>query len=56
MVDTARALQFPLLAGSSLPVTWRMPAVDMPYGAEVEEVLGVAHGGGRQSTTSTPWR
>lgn len=45
MVETARALPFPLLAGSSLPVTWRMPAVDLPRGAEVEEVLGVAMGG-----------
>ena len=45
MVDTARALDFPLLAGSSLPVTWRMPSIDMPYGAEVEEVLCVAIGG-----------
>jgi hypothetical protein len=45
MVETSRALKFPFLAGSSLPVTWRMPAVDMPYGAEVEEVLGVAIGG-----------
>lgn len=44
MVDTARELKFPLLAGSSLPVTWRMPAIDLPYGAEVEEVLGVAYG------------
>jgi hypothetical protein len=44
MVDTARTLGYPLLAGSSLPVTWRMPAVDMPYGAEVEEVLCVAMG------------
>jgi hypothetical protein len=44
MVDTSRAMGFPLLAGSSLPVTWRMPAVDMPYGAEVEEVLCVAFG------------
>ena len=44
MVDTARSMRFPLLAGSSLPVTWRMPALDMPYGADVEEVLGVAHG------------
>ncbi|HUE95744.1 MAG TPA: hypothetical protein VMN39_03760 [Longimicrobiaceae bacterium] len=44
MVDTARAMGFPLLAGSSLPVTWRMPAVDMPHGAEVEEILCVAHG------------
>src|SRR4029453_142837 len=32
-------------AGSSLPVTWRMPAVDLPYGAEVEEMLCVAMGG-----------
>jgi hypothetical protein len=44
MVETARAMNFPLLAGSSLPVTWRMPAVDLPYGAEVEEVMGVAFG------------
>jgi hypothetical protein len=44
MVDTARAVGFPYLAGSSLPVTWRMPAVDLPYGAEVEEVMGVAFG------------
>jgi len=27
-----------------LPVTWRMPAIDMPYGAEVEELLCVAIG------------
>jgi hypothetical protein len=44
MVETARAMNFPLLAGSSLPVTWRMPAVDLPYGAEVEEIVGVAFG------------
>jgi hypothetical protein len=45
MVDTSRALGFPFLAGSSLPVTWRMPSVEMPYGAGVEEVLGIAIGG-----------
>jgi hypothetical protein len=45
MVATARALKFPFLAGSSLPVTWRLPAVDLPYGAEVEEALCVAFGG-----------
>ena len=45
MVDTARAMGFPFLAGSSLPVTWRMPDLDMPYGAEVEEVMCVAMGG-----------
>jgi hypothetical protein len=45
MVATARALGFPFMAGSSLPVTWRMPALDLPYGAAVEEVLCVAFGG-----------
>src|SRR5436190_8467351 len=45
MVDTAREMKFPLLAGSSLPVTWRMPAIDMPFGAEVEEIVCVAFGG-----------
>jgi hypothetical protein len=44
MVQTARAMGFPFLAGSSLPVTWRMPSVDVPLGADVEEVLGVAFG------------
>lgn len=45
MVDTARELDFPFLAGSSLPVTWRMPAVDMPHGAAVDELMCVAMGG-----------
>src|SRR5947209_12037431 len=45
MVDTARTMGFAFLAGSSLPVTWRLPSVDMPYGAEVEEILCLAMGG-----------
>jgi len=45
MADTSKEMGFPFLAGSSLPVTWRMPSVDMPYGAEVEEVMCVAIGG-----------
>lgn len=45
MVDISRELGFAFSAGSSLPVTWRMPAIDMPYGAEVEEMLCVAIGG-----------
>lgn len=44
MVETSRSMGFPFQAGSSLPVTWRMPAIDMPYGAEVEEMLCVAFG------------
>ncbi|MEO2023215.1 MAG: hypothetical protein ABGX05_15450 [Pirellulaceae bacterium] len=45
MAETAREMKFPFLAGSSLPVTWRMPAIDMPYGAGVDEVMCVAMGG-----------
>ena len=44
MVATSHELGFGFCAGSSLPVTWRMPAIDLPHGAEVEEVLGVAMG------------
>jgi hypothetical protein len=44
MVQTAHDLDFPFLAGSSLPVTWRMPSIDLPYGADVEEIVCVAHG------------
>jgi hypothetical protein len=44
MVETSRKLGFPFLAGSSLPVTWRMPSVDLPLGTAVEEMLCVAMG------------
>lgn len=45
MVDTARSMGFPFLAGSSLPVTWRMPSVDILLGADLDEVMCVAFGG-----------
>jgi hypothetical protein len=45
MVKTANRLKFPLLAGSSLPVTWRLPDVDIPLGAEVQEAVMVGVGG-----------
>src|ERR1700742_4738421 len=45
MVDISRELKVPFLAGSSLPVTWRMPSIDLPYGADVEEMLGIGYGG-----------
>ena len=44
MAETSREMGFPFLAGSSLPVTWRMPSVDMPYGATAEEMMCVAMG------------
>jgi hypothetical protein len=45
MVDISKKLKFPFLAGSSLPLTWRMPDTDMPHGADAEEVMCVAFGG-----------
>jgi hypothetical protein len=45
MVDDSRRLDFPFLAGSSLPVTRRLPAIDMPHGAELKESVCVAYGG-----------
>ncbi|NBV23556.1 MAG: hypothetical protein EBS05_16755 [Proteobacteria bacterium] len=45
MVAISRELRFPFLAGSSLPNTWRMPAIEMPNGADVQEVMSVAMGG-----------
>lgn len=44
MYDTARELGFGFMAGSSLPVTWRQPPVDLPFGAHVEEVMGIWSG------------
>ena len=45
MYDAARELGFPFMAGSSLPVTWRAPSIDMPLGARVLEAVGVGYGG-----------
>ncbi|MCY2966676.1 MAG: hypothetical protein NT069_24115 [Planctomycetota bacterium] len=45
MVAHSKRLKFPFLAGSSLPVTWRLPAVEIPYGAELEDALMVGVGG-----------
>src|SRR5690606_25802243 len=45
MYDTSKELGFAFMAGSSLPVTWRTPAIDMPLGAKVEEAVSVAYGG-----------
>ena len=37
--DTAQRLEFALLAGSVLPVTWRLPALELPLECVVEEAL-----------------
>jgi len=45
MVSDSRRLGFPFLAGSSLPVTWRLPDVELPLGCEIESALMVGVGG-----------
>ncbi len=45
MVDDSKRLGFPFLAGSSLPVTWRLPSIDLPFGAPLSESVCVGYGG-----------
>ena len=45
MVDTAHSMRFPMLAGSSLPVTWRLPELELPHGCEIADALMVGCGG-----------
>jgi hypothetical protein len=45
MVDASKRLKFPFLAGSSLPVTWRLPDLELPLGCEIEAALMVGVGG-----------
>lgn len=44
MVEQARALPFPLMAGSSLPVTWRLPELEVPLGRTWKEALVASRG------------
>lgn len=45
MRDTARRLKFPMLAGSSLPVTWRLPELELPLGCQIDDALMAGSGG-----------
>ncbi len=45
MVDDSRRLGFPFYAGSSLPVTWRLPSFDLPFDVPLRESVCVAYGG-----------
>ena len=44
-VEVSRRLGFPFLAGSSLPVTWRIPSIEMPLHAPLVESVSVCYGG-----------
>ncbi|MCE9531244.1 MAG: hypothetical protein K8T89_09005 [Planctomycetes bacterium] len=48
MYDTSKKLGIPLMAGSSVPLSQRVPAWDLPKDAEVVEALSI-HAGGTES-------
>ncbi len=45
MYDISQSMGFAFMAGSSLPVTWRTPSIDMPLGVPVSEAVCVGYGG-----------
>ncbi len=45
MVEDSRRLKFPFMAGSSLPVTRRIPSIEIPMGTPLVESVCVGYGG-----------
>ena len=44
MLARGKELSFPLMAGSSLPVTWRRPELELKLETPIEEALVASHG------------
>lgn len=42
IVEISRELNFPMLAGSSVPVAYRQPAVDVPFGVKQKHAVALA--------------
>lgn len=45
MWDQAQELKVPFMAGSSVPTSWRKPAIELEAGSPVEEALVTGYGG-----------
>lgn len=45
MYDISKEMGFAFMAGSSLPVTYRTPEIEFPFGEETKEAVCVAYGG-----------
>jgi hypothetical protein len=48
MVDTAARMNFPLMAGSSVPLATRRPPIELPIGVDLAGAVSI-HGGGLES-------
>jgi hypothetical protein len=44
MLGWSRELKFPMMAGSSLPVTWRSPELELPLESPIEDALVAGYG------------
>lgn len=42
--DKAAEMNFPLMAGSSVPGVWRYPPTDVKRGAKLKEIVGISYG------------
>lgn len=45
MYETAKEMNIPFMAGSSVPLAWRHPWMEIPIGAPLTEAVGVGYGG-----------
>ena len=45
MYDMARQMKIPFMAGSSIPVGWRIPELTLPRGCRMNEALAIGYGG-----------
>lgn len=45
MVEISRELKFPMLAGSSVPVAFRVPGIDAPLGARQKTAVAISYSG-----------